>query len=444
MNTTMNNTMNDSICENCGSAVDTLVEVTVNGETMMVCEDCAEAMGFVQCSECGEWISEDESYTTYDGDVICESCYDDGFFTCPDCGEIYRTEDAVRVNPDTSHEDYVCQDCADRNYVQCDHCGEYFDTHYLWAEDDHRAICENCCDYYVVCEECGTIMHIDDALYSESYGGYLCEDCYEEEEDNEVVHSYGYHPTPEFQYTENDDHDSLLFGVELEIDKGDDRNDAAEDLDGLGLPMYMKTDGSLGCDGIEIVTHPCTLDFHENAFNWNEIARVALDHDYRSHDTDTCGLHVHVGRMQMGATARDRHMTAGKLVYLMAAIEDKIVPFTRRSANKLNHWASIAHPAESANIDAMTEEEAVEAAIKETLYTRYHAVNLMNNNTVEFRLFRGTLKRNTLIASIQLVNNMVKYAMSHSVKECTTATFADVVSYEEHAELRAYIQARGI
>ena len=37
---------------------------------------------------------------------------------------------------------------------------------------------------------------------------------------------------------------------------------------------------------------------------------------------------------------------------------------------------------------------------------RYAAVNLMNYATIEFRLFRGTLKYNTLIAAIELVNEI--------------------------------------
>ena len=37
---------------------------------------------------------------------------------------------------------------------------------------------------------------------------------------------------------------------------------------------------------------------------------------------------------------------------------------------------------------------------------RYAAVNLCNYATIEFRLFRGTLKHNTLIAAIELVKKL--------------------------------------
>ena len=43
---------------------------------------------------------------------------------------------------------------------------------------------------------------------------------------------------------------------------------------------------------------------------------------------------------------------------------------------------------------------------------RYAAVNLMNWATIEFRLFRGTLKYNTLIATLELVNAISDLAIN--------------------------------
>ena len=39
---------------------------------------------------------------------------------------------------------------------------------------------------------------------------------------------------------------------------------------------------------------------------------------------------------------------------------------------------------------------------------RYTAVNLTNSDTVEIRMFRGTLKLNTLKATLQMVNHLVE------------------------------------
>ena len=42
---------------------------------------------------------------------------------------------------------------------------------------------------------------------------------------------------------------------------------------------------------------------------------------------------------------------------------------------------------------------------------RYTCVNLTNRDTIEFRMFRGTLKYNTLIATLQLVDRICDVAI---------------------------------
>ena len=44
-------------------------------------------------------------------------------------------------------------------------------------------------------------------------------------------------------------------------------------------------------------------------------------------------------------------------------------------------------------------------------YGRYVAINLCNYHTIKFRLFKGTLKYNTLIATLELVNKICELAV---------------------------------
>lgn len=46
--------------------------------------------------------------------------------------------------------------------------------------------------------------------------------------------------------------------------------------------VYIKHDGSLD-DGLEIVTHPMSLDFHFNQMPWAEVLDKAKAMGYRSH-----------------------------------------------------------------------------------------------------------------------------------------------------------------
>lgn len=432
----MNNTMN-RICEICGCAEEELFELEIDGEIKTVCRDCAERAGFVECFDCERWVPEDEIYYTSDGDPICQECYDEGYFTCEECGEIHSMDDMIAVNRNYSDETYVCEDCADRNYYRCDDCGEWVSSRHVYY-DSNLTICDECADDYVTCYDCGDVVHMDNAYYDENSEEYYCDDCAEEHRRRSHIHNYGYKPEPEFHLGEGEDRASTLtFGVELEVDDGDDAEDLAEELDNLYEPIYMKHDGSLD-EGVEIVTHPCSLAYHENVLAWGQIAHECREQGFKSHDTDTCGLHIHVGRYQMGHDFDSRAVTAGNLVILANVLWDYLVPFTRRATSKLERWAALNPIPAKCDLLAMSDQEITEAALGTSRCGRYQAVNLSPRDTVEFRIFRGTLKVTTLLASLQLVSNLTKYAMTHTPTECLNATWEDVLSIEEHKELRSY------
>ena len=48
---------------------------------------------------------------------------------------------------------------------------------------------------------------------------------------------------------------------------------------------------------------------------------------------------------------------------------------------------------------------------------RYVAVNLRNYHTIGFRLFSGTLKLNTLLATLQIISEICRIALLFSEKE---------------------------
>ena len=410
------------------------------------------------CADCGCVIETDDYYTTYDGRVICEDCYESYYFTCEDCGCVFPTDDVVTVNRGNI---WVCEDCADRHYYRCDDCGEYFTDRYVHTDDFGTVICDDCYDYrdYSTCYDCGRISR--DNYWNDEVDDYLCGDCERSRNANQAFHEYSYKPEPEFHMCDDEKRDGMddmaipYFGVELEIDGGDDHRDVSEDIQALGLPVYCKHDGSLDDEGVECVTHPCTLAYHENVFDWGALVDTALRHDYLSHNTSTCGLHVHVNRRCMGDTRAERNRTAGNLVLLCQPLWDKLVTFSRRTADKLDDWAKRPEPVRFIETDYYCREKEydLEGQADETLTAmalntyddgRYQAVNLTNSSTVEFRLFRGSLKRSTILASIALVNNMVAYAKTHTPTECLHATFADVVNVENHEVLNAYCRQRNL
>ena len=73
---------------------------------------------------------------------------------------------------------------------------------------------------------------------------------------------------------------------------------------------------------------------------------------------------------------------------------------------------------------------------------RYVAVNVRNDSTVEVRIFRGTLNPSTVLASLELVNNLAIYARDHELADCLAVTWEELVHYEEHEELTDYCSRR--
>lgn len=166
------------------------------------------------CTYCGCIIDSGDEFE-HNGQTYCDDCFHELFAVCDHCGDIVDVDDLVSVD---GGDMYVCQDCADYHYTLCDHCHEYFSRENIWAEDCDRAICNDCCDDYYVCEQCGEIVHYTDVvLYREE--PYCSEYC---APTSEYILEYGYKPDWEELRTNEDTEDCRLYGVELEIDGGSD------------------------------------------------------------------------------------------------------------------------------------------------------------------------------------------------------------------------------
>lgn len=218
-----------------------------------------------------------------------------------------------------------------------------------------------------------------------------------------------------------------------------------------GGRTYCKSDGSLS-NGVEIVSHPGTLAHHMYVMHWRQIQRTCEKAGFRSHDAANSGLHVHVGRAQLGSTDAERDDVTRKVQVLFALYTAELTRFSRRRRSCLEQWApidrlgvtpdDIRHVSSGAQLASWA--HARVPAYRSNHNDRYTAVNVTNSATVEIRIFRGTLKRDTLIAAIQLVSNVFEYAMAHDWADIPASTWADVAAYKPHKELVNYMIARGL
>ena len=199
--------------------------------------------------------------------------------------------------------------------------------------------------------------------------------------------------------------------------------------------LYIKTDGSLN-DGMELVSHPCSILYHRTEFPWKDITRKAKRLGYTAHNAGTCGLHVHISRDRLGESSEDQEETISRLMFFFESHWNELVKFSRRTEHALNQWA-----ARYGYKDCP--KEILENA-KSSSKGRYASVNICNAKTVEIRMFRGTLKYNTLIATLEMVDAICENVICHTDDELHGQSWADfVVSINpEYIELIRYLKER--
>lgn len=349
------------------------------------------------CSVCGAKLTE-ETATEFEGQIFCEDCFDETVTVCDCCGRRIWRSDAT--------------------------------------ENDSITLCDSCYDYnYTHCDECGRLIHNDDAFYEDESDYPYCQSCFEKLQER-AIKSYNYKPEPTFYGSGN-----LFYGIELEIDKGGEDDSNAEILldiaNAKGERMYCKHDGSID-EGFEMVSHPMSLDYHERNMNWADIFSRAIQMGYRSHNTSTCGLHIHVNRSAFGKNMDEQENVIARIVHFVERHWWEIVKFSRRTEFNLNRWA-----ARYATISPEVQDTYKKA--KDKRLGRYVAVNLENDKTIEFRLFRGTLRYKTFMASLQFADEICRLAIMLDDKTFEGMSWSDFViniSHKNKPELIEYLKSK--
>lgn len=304
--------------------------------------------------------------------------------------------------------------------------------------DENITLCERCYErHYTHCERCGRVISYSDAYYEDDDEDEpLCYDCLQTRLQQATIHDYSYTPRLVF-HGERDN--ERFFGVELEIDgNGKSRKNAGEILNVANEDaqnLYIKSDGSLDC-GMELVTHPMTLQYHMEQMPWKNVLRKAVELGYLSHRTTTCGLHVHISRAAFGETEQEQELSIARLLYFVEKFWTELLRFSRRTERQINRWA--------ARYGMKLSPKAVMESAKDSRAGRYTAVNLTNKDTVEIRIFRGTLKYNTLIATLQLVNAICDVAVLLSDEELQELSWHNFLDRIHEPELIQYLKERNL
>ena len=303
----------------------------------------------------------------------------------------------------------ICYRCA-TNFPSCLNCGRTVVFSYHRIEDSQgNVLCYECTKDYIRCPVCNTFVHRDDTLF-DGYE-YVCPECYSGFEEQNInyddcIHNYGYKPQPKYYGHYQRD---LLFGIELEVDGGgEDGYKASQLLDIMNdgeneKYIYIKHDGSLH-DGFEIVSHPAKLQVHLEEIPWRKAFQFLRENGYRSDKTSTCGLHIHINRLNLGKTYRRIVEVESRILFFFEHFWENIVKFSRKSQYQISRWSD--------RYDTYDYDQALMMNGE----SRYYSINFQNKNTIEFRVFKGTLDHLVLEATLRFVNNLVKYCKRYGIR----------------------------
>ena len=353
------------------------------------------------CEICSQSLSRSE-HMIFDGQKLCSHCLEVHTLLCSECGERLWANDNAG-----SRDTPLCQECYDDNYTTCSRCGSLF--------RESEAYYENSDEY-------------DERPY--------CSSCFHSLAQDGCIHDYYYKPEAIF-YGEG----PRYFGVELELDNGGECTAHANALLKIanqeGAYAYIKHNGSLS-DGLEVVTHPLSLEYQLHRMPWERLCGAALSMGYVSHQASTCGLHVHISRQAFGKTERSQDAAIARVLYFFEKHWEELLKFSRRTPRQLERWAARYGYKEQPM-------ELLDYAKKGGHGGRYTCVNLQNRDTVEFRMFRGTLKPNTIFATLELLDRICDLAVCLSdeeLKAVAWTSFVGGIQREACPELVQYLKER--
>lgn len=339
---------------------------------------------------------------------------------CADCGnEIEEGEELTYIE---GYDRYVCNDCLEY-YHECDNCGRMVHEDDLHSVDNgNRNVCDSCLDDYRCCADCGEYFYSDDMYYDDDEDEWYCVDCWENSARHLISGYHNYHRGFEFHKASDEVKPPRYIGSELEMENDSVDGDCVRYLKDE-FDAILAHDGSLDGNGaMEWVDDPRSLKAHyEIADKKREAFNRLVRSGYRSHDTSTCGLHFHVSRpYQEEINALDfyndedrkkidelrdkQEDIINRIILVMETYKEELIRFSRRKDTYWCKWLSDVVTCDNGKITSL---DFIKKVKGESM-GHHRALNLENRNTIEFRIFKGTLNFDTYMASLELVNNIVE------------------------------------
>ena len=270
--------------------------------------------------------------------------------------------------------------------------------------------------------------NVENYCYDEEEGVYYTEEHF----NSNIIQDYGKTELPTISSGKKD----YFLGIELEMEKEGSTlgergesietilNESGEDYSNL---LEWKKDSSLE-NGVEMVTAPISLEIFKDRIV--PIIEKLHENGYTSEKGGRCGNHIHISRNVFSEEEQSR------LVLIYAKFEKQIKILSRRGTNN-GYCKDVLE-----NFDNLEVENSMKIADSQKNKSKFTAINFSNKNTIEFRVFRGTMNTNKLIANIQLVQLIADWSRKnltiYDILNLNIVDFKNEILANEYEELLNY------
>lgn len=241
----------------------------------------------------------------------------------------------------------------------------------------------------------------------------------------------GYRPHVQFYLTPSEveqKENNLYIGFELEFDytkrilSPTDKKRVIKDNNNIlrsSEYLYYMLDGSVR-NGLEMISQPSTYKFYLlNRNNFENVFNSVKSHGYVA--SSACGLHFHINKdfFSSDLTSDEYYSSLQKLLTIWDKFWPDLVKLSKRTPQKLYRWAGKYNISPNSIVDKIVDCNV--RGERNPSFSKYMAVNLNHNDTIEFRIFSSTLDLDEFYAMLKFVVNVAytaKYKDNEYIKDC--------------------------
>lgn len=304
--------------------------------------------------------------------------------------------------------------------INCYLCGNKTNKNRV-ALANRMIVCGQCFQKHVfVCKFC-KFKYIDSDYNTQLQCCNYCASGIENQKKNKKlrIHNYYFKPYPTFFKKNNDN--QLFLGVQLQIGGVKQpqtvNHFAANNENDF---FYIKKDSTIPQYGCQVVCYPATLNYHFSIKNkWKKMLCSSRENHFKSYNIQGCGLHIHVNK---------NFFNKEEIKKLDIFINNNQQFITDISRRKSDYAHFLVKP--------------LELYGKPINQNRHCALNLTNENTIEFRTFKGTINYNSLMSYLQFVYNVCYFIKNCNSDQLKYIDFLKYLKKQKSKFLKTFLKKR--